>query len=102
MTTADPIDGISADPQCIRIVQVSDTHVSRKRAYFVDNWDVFVDEMSRTRPDPIIHVAFDGAADEDDQRAEHALPRALPRPRLAVQAPSGLAGNSGPILVLHF
>jgi 3',5'-cyclic AMP phosphodiesterase CpdA len=53
----------------IRIVQVSDTHVSRKRAYFVDNWEVFVDEMSRKPPDLIVHsgdVSFDGAGDEDD------------------------------------
>jgi 3',5'-cyclic AMP phosphodiesterase CpdA len=53
----------------IRVVQVSDTHVSRKRAYFVDNWHVFVDEMSRQPPDLIVHsgdVSFDGAGDEDD------------------------------------
>ena len=64
MTTADPTDGIPAGPESIRIVQVSDTHVSRKRAYFVDNWDVFVEEISRARPHLIVHsgdVAFDGA-----------------------------------------
>jgi 3',5'-cyclic AMP phosphodiesterase CpdA len=54
--------------EIIRIVQVSDTHVSRKRAYFADNWDVFVDEMRRDPPDLIVHsgdVSFDGAADDD-------------------------------------
>ena len=35
--------GHSAAAQTIRIVQVSDTYVDRKRAYFVDNWDVFID-----------------------------------------------------------
>ena len=53
----------------VRIVQVSDTHVSRKRPYFVDNWDVFVEEMRRQPPDFIVHagdVSFDGADDEDD------------------------------------
>ena len=53
----------------VRIVQVSDTHISRKRAYFVDNWDVFVEEMRRQPPDLIVHagdVSFDGADDEDD------------------------------------
>src|SRR5262245_31140626 len=53
----------------IRIVQVSDTHVSRKRAYFVDNWDVFVRDMSADPPVLIVHsgdVSFDGAEDEDD------------------------------------
>jgi predicted phosphodiesterase len=52
-----------------RIVQVSDTHISRRRAYFVDNWDVFVSEMQRVRPDLIVHsgdVSFDGVSDEDD------------------------------------
>jgi 3',5'-cyclic AMP phosphodiesterase CpdA len=63
---------MTGDPRleaAIRIVQVSDTHVSRKRAYFVDNWDVFVDEMNRQPPDLIVHsgdVSFDGAGDEDD------------------------------------
>jgi 3',5'-cyclic AMP phosphodiesterase CpdA len=53
----------------LRIVQVADTHISRKRAYFVDNWDVFVEEMRRQPPDLIVHagdVSFDGADDEDD------------------------------------
>ena len=53
----------------VRIVQVSDTHVSRKRAYFVDNWDVFVGEMRRAPPQLIVHsgdVSFDGSGDEDD------------------------------------
>jgi hypothetical protein len=65
MTMADP----SARAEIIRVVQVSDTHVSRKRAYFVDNWNVFVDEMRHDPPHLIVHsgdVSFDGAADEDD------------------------------------
>jgi 3',5'-cyclic AMP phosphodiesterase CpdA len=87
MTTADPSDGNSADPASIRIVQVSDTHVSRKRAYFVDNWQVFVDEVSRTRPDLIVHsgdVAFDGAADEDDLAFARSEMDRLTAPWLAI------------------
>src|SRR5262249_10393122 len=87
MTTAVPADGISADPESIRTVQVSQTHVSRKRAYFVDNWDVFVDEMSRTRPDLIVHsgdVAFDGAADEDDLAFARSEKDRLAAPWLAI------------------
>ena len=38
-----------------RIVQVSDTQVSRKRAYFIDNWDVFVDAAATL--DPIVQLA---------------------------------------------
>jgi len=58
-----------ADRDAIRVVQVSDTHVSRKRAYFVDNWNVFVEEMRKHPPHLIVHsgdVSFDGAEDEDD------------------------------------
>jgi 3',5'-cyclic AMP phosphodiesterase CpdA len=60
---------VTSAAQTVRIVQVSDTHVSRKRAYFVDNWDLFVEEMRREPPDLIVHsgdVSFDGAGDEDD------------------------------------
>lgn len=87
MPTSDPSDGNSADPASIRIVQVSDTHVSRKRAYFVDNWDVFAGEMSRTRPDLIVHsgdVAFDGAADEDDLAFARSEMDRLTAPWLAI------------------
>ena len=71
----------------IRIVQVSDTHVSRKRAYFVDNWDVFVDEMRRHPPDLIVHsgdVSFDGAGDEDDLAFARSEKDRLPVPWLAI------------------
>jgi 3',5'-cyclic AMP phosphodiesterase CpdA len=56
-------------PKPTRIVQVSDTHLSRKRAYFHDNWEVFVAEMAANPPDLIVasgDVSFDGAGDEDD------------------------------------
>ena len=95
----------STASRCIRIVQVSDTHVSRKRAYFVDNWDVFVDEMQRQPPDLIVHsgdVSFDGADDEDDiafaRREKDRLRRAVdghtrqPRyRRVAARRPPGAA-----------
>jgi 3',5'-cyclic AMP phosphodiesterase CpdA len=71
----------------IRIVQVSDTHVSRKRAYFVDNWQVFVQEMRRTPPDLIVHsgdVSFDGAADEDDLAFARSEKDRLAAPWLAI------------------
>jgi 3',5'-cyclic AMP phosphodiesterase CpdA len=71
----------------IRIVQVSDTHVSRKRAYFVDNWNVFVDEMRCAPPNLIVHsgdVSFDGAADEDDLEFSRSEKDRLPVPWLAI------------------
>ena len=74
-----------SDP--IRIVQVSDTHVSRKRAYFVDNWQVFVQEMGRAPPALIVHsgdVSFDGAADEDDLAFARSENDRLAAPWLAI------------------
>jgi 3',5'-cyclic AMP phosphodiesterase CpdA len=78
---------IASAPEAIRIVQVSDTHVSRKRAYFVDNWDVFVDEMRRDPPDLVVHsgdVSFDGAAEEDDLAFARAEKDRLAAPWLAI------------------
>jgi 3',5'-cyclic AMP phosphodiesterase CpdA len=83
MTTADP----SARAEIIRIVQVSDTHVSHKRAYFVDNWSVFVDEMRNDPPHLIVHsgdVSFDGAGDEDDIAFARAEKDRLSVPWLAI------------------
>jgi predicted MPP superfamily phosphohydrolase len=80
---ADP----SAGAEIIRIVQVSDTHVSHKRAYFVDNWNVFVDEMRHDPPYLIVHsgdVSFDGAADEDDIAFARAEKDRLSVPWLAI------------------
>jgi predicted phosphodiesterase len=71
----------------VRIVQVSDTHVSRKRAYFFDNWDVFVGEMQRQPPDLIVHsgdVSFDGAGDEDDIAFARMEKDRLPAPWIAI------------------
>ena len=68
-------------------MQVSDTHVSRKRAYFVDNWDVFVEEMRSDPPDLIVHsgdVSFDGADDEDDVAFARSEKDRLPAPWLAI------------------
>lgn len=35
----------------LRIVQVSDTHLSRSHAYFQDNWNAFLDCMAEEKPD---------------------------------------------------
>ena len=60
---------MSTGDEVHRIVQVSDTHISANRAYFLDNWDVFVDLMKADPPDLIVHsgdLSFDGAGDADD------------------------------------
>lgn len=71
----------------LRIVQVTDTHLSRTHAYFVDNWRVFVEDMRADPPDLIVHTGdltlrgSDGADDLIFARGE--LDR-LPAPVLAV------------------
>ncbi|MGD1879522.1 MAG: metallophosphoesterase family protein [Kiloniellaceae bacterium] len=52
-----------------RIVQVSDIHLSRKRAYFLDNWDVFVEQMRADPPDRIYvtgDLCVNGPNEPDD------------------------------------
>lgn len=71
----------------LRIVQVSDTHVSAKRAYFLDNWDVFVDLVRADPPDLIVHsgdLSFDGAGDADDLAFAAREKARLPAPWLAI------------------
>lgn len=53
----------------IRVVQVSDIHLSRKRAYFNDNFAVFQDAMRADPPELIVYsgdVSFDGPDEIDD------------------------------------
>lgn len=52
-----------------RLVQVSDTHLSRSHAYFEDNWAVFREAMRADPPDLIVHsgdVSFNGPVAVDD------------------------------------
>jgi predicted MPP superfamily phosphohydrolase len=83
-----------ADRDVVRIVQVSDTHVSRKRAYFVDNWDLFVEEMHHHPPHLIVHsgdVSFDGADDKDDLSFARAEKDRLPAPWVAIRGNHDIA-----------
>ena len=83
-----PESPVMSDPQKpVRIVQVSDTHVSGKRAYFLDNWDLFVAAMRADPPDLIVHsgdLSFDGAGDADDLAFAAAEKARLPQPWVAI------------------
>ena len=49
----------------LRLVHVSDTHLSPTHGYFADNWAVFHEAMQAYPPDLIVHggdVAFNGPA----------------------------------------
>jgi 3',5'-cyclic AMP phosphodiesterase CpdA len=74
----------------LRIVQVSDTHLSETHAYFIDNFDVFVAEMESLKPDLIVHtgdISFNGPERAADLAFAASQLRRLPCPLLT------LAGN---------
>lgn len=52
-----------------RVVQISDTHLSRRRAYFLDNWEVVLDHLADDPPALAIltgDVSFNGSDEDDD------------------------------------
>jgi 3',5'-cyclic AMP phosphodiesterase CpdA len=53
----------------MRIIQISDTHLSRGKAHFADNWAPLARWIAAERPDLVIHtgdVTVDGAEVDDD------------------------------------
>jgi 3',5'-cyclic AMP phosphodiesterase CpdA len=83
----DDAEKLPTSKRPIRIVQVSDTHISAKRAYFLDNWDLFVQAMQDDPPDLIVHsgdISFDGASDEDDLAFSAREMARLPKPWIAI------------------
>jgi len=64
----------------MRVVQISDTHLSRKKAHFIDNWPPLVRWIEELRPDLVIHtgdLTVDGADLEDDLGYSAELMRGL-------------------------
>jgi 3',5'-cyclic AMP phosphodiesterase CpdA len=71
----------------LRIVQVSDTHLSAERAWFQDNWDVFVNEMCANPPDLIVwtgDVSLRGSHGEEDIAFARTEMDRLPCPTLVL------------------
>src|SRR5690349_6124569 len=53
----------------MRIIQISDTHLSRNKPHLVDNWASLAAWIADQHPDLVIHtgdVTFDGAGVEAD------------------------------------
>jgi 3',5'-cyclic AMP phosphodiesterase CpdA len=53
----------------MRLIQISDTHLSRSKPHFADNWPPLAEWIAAQRPDLVIHtgdVTVDGADVEDD------------------------------------
>jgi 3',5'-cyclic AMP phosphodiesterase CpdA len=65
----------------MRIIQISDTHLSRRKSHFVGNWAPLKAWLTEQAPALIIHtgdVTVDGADSEDDMVYCAALLRELP------------------------
>lgn len=53
----------------LRVIQISDTHLSRQKRHFADNWPPLAAWIAAERPDLVIHtgdLTVDGADTEDD------------------------------------
>ena len=64
----------------MRIIQISDTHLSPGKTHFADNWAPLADWIAAQRPDLVIHtgdVTVDGAGAEDDLAYSAGLLRGL-------------------------
>lgn len=64
----------------MRIIQISDTHLSRRKPHFGDNWPPLAAWIAAQNPDLVIHtgdVTVDGAGVEDDLRHAAELMRSL-------------------------
>lgn len=71
----------------MRIIQISDTHLSRTKAHFGCNWPPLAAWIAQQGPDLVIHtgdVTVDGAEAEDDLRYAAELMRGLGVPFRAV------------------
>lgn len=69
------------------VVQVSDTHLSRNRGYFYDNWRIFLSDMRAAPPDLIVHsgdLSLRGTDDVADLMFARAELDKLPCPVLVV------------------
>jgi 3',5'-cyclic AMP phosphodiesterase CpdA len=71
----------------MRIIQITDTHLSRNKPHFADNWAPLARWIGAQRPDLVIHtgdVTVDGAEVEDDMAYAAGLLRGLGARWLAV------------------
>jgi 3',5'-cyclic AMP phosphodiesterase CpdA len=81
----------------MRIIQISDTHLSRAKPHFGGNWAPLAAWIAQQRPDLVIHtgdVTVDGAEAEDDLRHAAELMRDLGVPFRAVPGNHDV-GDSG-------
>ena len=81
----------------MRVIQISDTHLSPGKTHFLDNWPPLARWIAEQQPDLVIHtgdVTVDGAGVEEDLRHAAGLMRELEVPFRAVPGNHDV-GNPG-------
>jgi 3',5'-cyclic-AMP phosphodiesterase len=66
-----------------RVAQISDTHLSREKPFFVENFTVVAAALAALAPDLVVNtgdVSLDGAAEESDLAAARRLHKAIGLP----------------------
>lgn len=84
----------------LRVVQISDTHLSPVKGHFGSNWQPVADWITSLRPELVIHtgdVTVDAADQEEDARYASALLRALEVPWLAVPGNHDVGDARNPV-----
>jgi 3',5'-cyclic AMP phosphodiesterase CpdA len=82
----------------VRIIHVSDTHLSPHRAYAQHNWDRFLEWIAIEQPDLVVHtgdVVLDSPDDETDRLFGRRQLHRVPGPWLAVPGNHDI-GDSSP------
>jgi predicted MPP superfamily phosphohydrolase len=79
-----------------RILQISDTHVSRQKPWFVSNFEAVVAIASAQRPDLVVNtgdISMDGATRDDDLAFAHECHAAFEVPVRAVPGNHDIGDN---------
>jgi predicted phosphodiesterase len=101
-TVADPRsveDRGEGDDMGFRVLQISDTHISRERPFFVGNFEATLAHAAATRPDLVINtgdVALDGVARPDDLAFARELHARLDVPFRAIPGNHDIGDNAYP------
>lgn len=81
-----------------RITQVSDTHLSRQKNQFVDNFAVAADHIAACKPDLVVHsgdIAVEATLRPDDLVFAHELMAGLAAPYRAIAGNHDIGDNPG-------
>jgi 3',5'-cyclic-AMP phosphodiesterase len=67
----------------LRVAQISDTHLSREKPFFVENFNIVAAAIAASAPDLVVNtgdVSLDGVAEESDLAEARRLHEAIRRP----------------------